>query len=80
MLTKHDSYCCSTETIRGSFAMIINSENPFFLATDSFTSTTFPTLILKNPFGVYIKSENNVCMAIYMQHVSTWLCTCTMFT
>ena len=60
MLTKHDSYCYSTETIRGYFAMIINSENLFFLATDSFTSTTFPTLILKNTFGVCIKSENNV--------------------
>ena len=64
MLTKHDNYCYSPETIRGYFTMIINSENPFFLATNSFASTTFPTFKLKNTFGVYIESENNVYMTI----------------
>ena len=31
MLTKHDNYCYSTETIRGYFTMIIKSETIQFL-------------------------------------------------
>ena len=38
-----------------NFTMIINSENPFFLATNSFTSTTFPTFKMKNTLSVYRK-------------------------
>ena len=66
MLTKHDKYCYSTETIRGYFTMIIKSETIQFLPQILLPVPLFQLSKYKNTFGVYIKSENNVCMAIYM--------------